>query len=124
MYEEFKKMVTVVHFPLNVVVTGGAGFIGSHLIERLLMDGHTVAVLDNFSTGRMENLNQVKDNPRLSVHGIDISNYSEMKQLFEDGVRIMLQDIDEWRDAPVWDKVSMAEATRSWFTYLNDSSSR
>jgi UDP-glucose 4-epimerase len=40
----------------SYLVTGGAGFIGSHLVERLLADGHRVRVLDNLSTGRIENL--------------------------------------------------------------------
>ena len=69
--------------PQQVLVSGGAGFIGSHLVERLLADGHTVVVLDNFSTGRMENLDQVKDNPRLSIHRVDVSNYAEIQQFFE-----------------------------------------
>ena len=62
------------------LVTGGAGFVGSHLVERLLADGHMVMVLDNFSTGRMENLGQVKDNPRLSIHRVDVGHYPEIKQ--------------------------------------------
>src|SRR5262245_38961744 len=41
---------------MNVLVTGGAGFIGSHLTERLLRDGHQVVVLDNEATGRRENV--------------------------------------------------------------------
>ena len=68
---------------LRVLATGGAGFIGSHLVERLLADGHTVAVLDNFSTGRMKNLNYIKDNPRLSIHRVDVSSYSKIKPFFE-----------------------------------------
>ena len=46
------------------VVTGGAGFIGSHLVEHLLERGDDVAVLDNLSTGRLENLQGVMDHPR------------------------------------------------------------
>ncbi|MET0512146.1 MAG: SDR family oxidoreductase [Thermoleophilaceae bacterium] len=41
---------------MRVLVTGGGGFIGSHVVERLLRDGHSVRVLDNFATGRRENL--------------------------------------------------------------------
>lgn len=40
----------------RILITGGAGFIGSHLAERLLKEGHSVAVLDDFSTGKMENI--------------------------------------------------------------------
>ena len=41
----------------TALVTGGAGFIGSHLVDRLLEDGHTVAIIDNLSTGKLKNLN-------------------------------------------------------------------
>jgi len=45
---------------MNFLVTGGAGFIGSHLCERLISDGHTVTAIDNFSTGRASNLTSLK----------------------------------------------------------------
>lgn len=46
---------------MRILVTGGAGFIGSHLCERLLSEGHTVTALDNFSTGRSANLINLLD---------------------------------------------------------------
>jgi len=57
----------------NVVVTGGAGFIGSHLTERLLKGGANVTVIDNCSTGRLENLESFDDVDNLTIIEADIS---------------------------------------------------
>lgn len=57
------------------LVTGGAGFIGSHIVERLLRDGHFVRVLDNLSSGKKENLDLTKQNLELVVG--DICNYGD-----------------------------------------------
>lgn len=47
----------------RVLITGGAGFIGSHLSERLLRDGHDVLCVDNFYTGRKDNVSHLLGNP-------------------------------------------------------------
>jgi UDP-glucose 4-epimerase len=57
---------------MRFLVTGGAGFIGSHIVERLLGDGHAVRVLDDFSTGRRENLGFVRSGPPLEIVEGDI----------------------------------------------------
>ncbi|MBA4016129.1 MAG: NAD-dependent dehydratase [Pirellula sp.] len=64
------------------LVTGGAGFIGSHLTDRLLAEGHEVRVVDNFATGRRENLSQAEGNPRLSIHTCDITDFAALQPLF------------------------------------------
>jgi len=66
---------------VKVLVTGGAGFIGSHLVERLLREGHKVRVLDNFSTGRLENLAAVVSYIEL-VEG-DICNHGLVREAMQ-----------------------------------------
>lgn len=56
----------------RVLVTGGAGFIGSHLCERLIADGHEVICLDNFFTGRRINLQGLMDHPRFELIRHDV----------------------------------------------------
>ena len=57
-----------------MVVTGGAGFIGSHVVDRLIDLGHRVVVLDNFSTGKRENLARWTDHPALHVVPCDVAH--------------------------------------------------
>jgi UDP-glucose 4-epimerase len=65
----------------NILVTGGAGFIGSHLVERLLADGHSVTVLDDLSTGRLENLRAVRSHPDLVVIESKVSECRALGEL-------------------------------------------
>ena len=58
---------------MNCLVTGGAGFIGSHLTEALLAQGHQVTIWDNFSTGRLSNLDHLSGNGALRVEEVDTS---------------------------------------------------
>ena len=68
----------------KALVTGGAGFIGSHLVDRLLEQGCFVTVIDNFSTGRQENLAHHRDNKNLKVVNQDISELESIKGYFND----------------------------------------
>ena len=65
----------------HILVTGGAGFIGSHLVERLLADGKAVAVVDDLSTGSLDNLRKVLAHPRLRVVQSRLSACPELAQL-------------------------------------------
>ena len=68
----------------HIVVTGGAGFIGSHLVERLLKDGNRVVVIDDLSTGDQKNLAVVGKTPRLRFIRSKISECMELPQLAAD----------------------------------------
>ena len=67
----------------SALITGGAGFIGSHLAERLLADGLDVHILDNLSTGAIANLDAVRDHACLHVHLGDIADESLLMELVD-----------------------------------------
>jgi UDP-glucuronate decarboxylase len=68
----------------RVLVTGGAGFVGSHLCERLLGDGHEVVCLDNFFTGTHANVAHLREHPRFELfrHDVQESLTMEVDQIF------------------------------------------
>jgi len=68
---------------MKSIVTGGAGFIGSHIVDRLLSEGHEVLVLDNFSTGRKANVALPAQNPHFSLIEADISDLTKIEPHFK-----------------------------------------
>ena len=65
----------------HVLVTGGAGFIGSHLVERLLADGRAVTIIDDCSTGRLENLKSVAAHPGLRIIESKVSRCPDLAEI-------------------------------------------
>ena len=68
----------------RILVTGGAGFLGSHLCERLLADGHDVLCVDNFFTGSRENIFPLLDHKRFELmrHDVTFPLYVEVDEIF------------------------------------------
>lgn len=64
---------------MNILVTGGAGFLGSHLCDRLINEGHKVICLDNYFTGRKENINHLIDNPSFSLVEQDVIEHFDFE---------------------------------------------
>lgn len=64
----------------HIVITGGAGFIGSHLVDRALAEGHDVTAIDNLITGDERNLAHVRDNPRFTFTLHDVSTTIEIER--------------------------------------------
>src|SRR6267378_3603750 len=70
--------------PLRYLITGGAGFIGSHLAERLLDRGDRVVLLDNLSTGSVDNIRHLKSSGRMQYHLDNIENRQLLAELVDD----------------------------------------
>ena len=86
------------------LVTGGAGFIGSHLVDALLAQGRDVRVLDNFSVGNVRNLAHHRDNPKLSIVEGDVADKSAVAKAVAGAARVFhlaaLADIVPSIEAP------------------------
>ena len=69
---------------MKVIVTGGAGFIGSNLCERLLNEGHEILCVDNFFSGRKRNISHLEDDPKFEVvrHDVTFPLYLEADIIF------------------------------------------
>ena len=64
---------------MNIVVTGGSGFVGSYLCEKLINDGHKIIVIDNLLTGSTENINNLLDNENFSFIEHDVQDHIEIE---------------------------------------------
>lgn len=68
---------------MNVLITGGAGYIGSHVCRRLVKDGHIVVVVDNLSNSSKESLRELFDCPRFTFYEFDVNNTFKLRGVFD-----------------------------------------
>ncbi len=69
---------------MKIIVTGGAGFIGSHVVDRLIKEGHQILSLDNFTLGTKKHFEHHLNNPNFKFIEIDVSETEKVNQIFED----------------------------------------
>ncbi|MFN6953055.1 MAG: GDP-mannose 4,6-dehydratase, partial [Albidovulum sp.] len=98
---------------MRILITGGAGFIGSHLSERLVAEGHSVTVLDDLSTGRRENLASLEGKNRFRLVVGTILDPSLVQSLVDEAEAIF------HLAAAVGVKLIMDEPSRSILTNIN-----
>ena len=84
---------------MKVLITGGAGFIGSHLADRLLADGHEVAAIDNFETGRRENL---PEHENFTLLEGSIAVRKELDEAFSFGPEAVVHAAASYKDPDAW----------------------
>src|SRR5579859_6390940 len=108
---------------MKAVVTGGAGFIGSHMVDLLIECGFDVAVVDNLSTGRAENLAAHRGNRQVTLHEIDLLTMPPDAPCFEGAEYVFhfgglgdivpsIQQPRRYVDANVTGTVAVLEAAR------------
>ncbi|NLG33314.1 MAG: NAD-dependent epimerase/dehydratase family protein [Syntrophomonadaceae bacterium] len=85
---------------MKALITGGSGFIGSHIVERLLARGDQVVVIDNYATGRRDNL---KEEPNLMIHEATIADEDLLERIFSDFLpEIVVHAAASYKDPDNW----------------------
>ena len=85
---------------MRILITGGAGFIGSHLVDKLLLEENKIVVIDNYSTGRKDNL---KDNKKLTVFEGTIADKDFVNRIFNDfKPEIVVHAAASYKDPDNW----------------------
>ena len=68
---------------MNILITGGCGFIGSHLTELCLSKGNKVTIIDDLSTGQLKNITHIETNPSLKIYADSIFNNELLSELIQ-----------------------------------------
>jgi len=110
---------------MKALITGGSGFIGSHLADLLIKSGHKVIVIDNLSNGRKNNISHLLKNKNFTFHEIDITSFNDIEPIFENvdwvfhlaGMADIVPSIEnpkEYFDCNVTGTFNVLEASRKY----------
>lgn len=102
-----------------VLVTGGAGFIGSHLCKRLVKEGHQVVCIDNLSNGRKENLEGMDNNPLFTFYDFDVNNSMKLRRVFDNHPFDMVFHLAANADTARGEESPHEDIENTLFTTLN-----
>ena len=104
---------------MNILVTGGAGFIGSHLCKRLVKDGHNVVAIDNLSNGSRENLTGLEECPQFSFYEFDVNNTIKLRRVFDSHPFEMVFHLAANADTAKGEETPHEDIENTLFTTLN-----
>lgn len=104
---------------MNIVVTGGAGFIGSHLDDALIAKGHQLTIVDNLVLGRKENIEHLIGNPNFRFIEADLLDMPKMREIFAEGKFDMVYHLAANSDIQKGGKDPMVDYNLTFNTTFN-----
>lgn len=104
---------------MKILVTGGAGFIGSHICRRLVKDGHQVVAVDNLSNGSMENLKELEGSSLFVFYKFDINNSIKLRRVFDAHPFDMVFHLAANADTKKGEEAPHEDIENTLFTTLN-----
>ncbi len=104
---------------MNILVTGGAGFIGSHLDDALIARGHNITVVDNLVLGRKDNIAHLIGNPNYRFIEADLLDISKMREIFQEGKFEMVYHLAANSDIQKGGKDPMVDYSLTFNTTFN-----
>lgn len=104
---------------MNILITGGAGFIGSHLDDALIERGHKITIVDNFVLGRMENIAHLVGNANFRLYEADLLDMPKMQKIFAEGKFDMVYHLAANSDIQKGGKDPMVDYNLTFNTTFN-----
>ena len=101
------------------LVTGGAGFIGSHICKRIVADGHQVVAIDNLSNGSLESLKELEGNPNFIFYEFDVNNTIKLRRVFDKHPFDMVFHLAANADTAKGEETPHEDIENTLFTTLN-----